>query len=279
MSDQNRPAGMPRWGAGPDDTSDLPTSSTPRVGGGADDGSGDRLGEGADRTQDLGPAPAARGPVVDKQPQGHAGRPDARGNAYGGALPAYGARPPGRIGTEPVPGWGGAVVRKYGGFLPAVAAAVVAVAIALVPGLLARNGTQPPRGVVGWDLWSHATFYDYVDMARNFGAGGTGALVGACVTLGIGVFVLVLLALATQRGHAARGLTFFAVWGITVLCAAAASALAARIAGATHAQLLLQYADIGAGFGVRFGWLAALAAVLLRVGRRVQAQPAGSSAG
>lgn len=280
MTDHDRSAAGPRWGAGADDTSELPTANTPRV-------------DGSDRTQDFGARPT--GPDLSKQgarpspgerqsgyESGYAG--GAASGGYASATPGYAQRPAGRIGTEPVPGpYAANTVRRYGAFLPALAAAVVAVVIAAIPGIMSRNGARPPRSRFAWDLWYHASFYDYYGLMRTFRADGTSQLVGGLLTLGVVVFVLTLIALTTQRRHAARGLTLFAVWGITTVAGAVASAVAVyatdsglMTSGARGIQVASQYADIGAGFGLRFGWLVALAAVLLRIGRRVPGQPIGS---
>lgn len=238
--------------AGSDETSELPVVGSP----------GPRADQPGDRTLDLGKQPQAR------QAQGTA--------AYGAGqpAPAMTQRPYGRVGNEPVPGpYGGSGplgARVYGALLPSLAAGLVAALIAVVPGVMDRNGARPTiRARLFWDLWGHASFYDAVAYQRYFGPRDNGSLIAAGLVLLVGVFLLVLLTLVTVRASAARGLLVLAVWGAVAIAGQAAAVVAALIAGQRGLDVLT-YADLGAGFGVRFGWLPGLAAAALRVGRRRQ---------
>lgn len=251
MTDQ--PRRMPSSGDDRDTTSELPTGRSVQLG--------------KDATSTDGRSAEASGNTTD--PYGRR----TSDEAYQRPAAPYGAGGP--VGREPVPTYVPQTQKKYSAVLPAVAASVVTALIALIPGLLYRNDTRPPTNRYLWDAWYHASFYDlWHYQFRRSPEPEHWPFVVAVVSLAAVTFVLVLLALLAHSRHGGRGLLFFAVWGIVALAGTAAS-LASTVASiglelvgrAGAEEALLRSIDFGAGFGVRFGWLPALAAVALRIGR------------
>lgn len=253
MTDQrpDRPSGVPAWGDDRDSTSELPTGRAPQV-------------NGADDTHEFGRS-AGVGHTTD--PYGHRA---AAADPYSGPAqprPTYGAGGP--VGREPVPAADGHGTgeKRFGAFLPALAAAVTTVAVAGIAGLMIRNDVRPGGSDVVRDLWSHATFFDQMSWAYD-GKPASALIFGLVLAvLGLVVFIGTLLALAGSRRSASRGALFFAVWGLVAIAGSIAGVLTTFAVNRDLSARITQLIDLGAGFGIRYGWIPALVAVLLRIGR------------
>lgn len=197
------------------------------------------------------------------RPEGFSGQPaDAPGygDPRGGTAPAsgYGA------------GYGAAPVaeKRYGPFLPALAAGLVAAALTIV---LGQSATSISRTGNQWTsaLGTIAAYFDARRYTTQFRLD-TGAELAAAVVVGLGTLLLTLIATLGAGRAAARGLLLFAVWGIVTISAAAAAVVGAEVAGSIRTQAfdITSSAMYGALWGVVVGWVPALFAVLLRVGRR-----------
>lgn len=227
-----------------------------------------RFAEGG-RPPENEPAPDAR--THSHQPREFARQPLPRpdtagpGPAYEGGVPAAPAYAGG-------PGHGYPAVpveqRTYGAFLPSLAAGLVAAGLTVALGqsvnTIARHG-----GEWGSSLGLVAGYFDARGYATRFRLDSSAELVAALV-VGVGTLLLTLLAAASVRRVGARGLLFFAVWGIVSICAAAAAIAGTWTANsvAFRGFEMTNSALYGALWGVLVGWIPALFAVVLRVGRQ-----------
>lgn len=257
MSDADQPRRLPEWGHGQDDTSELPTA-THRI---------PPASGGEDRTEEFGHRPSRSVPADEGFSKGPVMAPN-----FGPVREAQRESGPQRFGMEPVPTPYGAtaepVVRRYGPVLPAVVAAIAAALIALVPSLMQRNGVRPPSGDLWATLWGHATFFNLSAAVGSFRASSTGELALVVGTLAVVTFIVVVLAMSSLRTVPGRAALFFATWGAVMLAGAAAGGASVRT---SNFVVITGIIDTGASFGLWFGWIPALVAVLVRVGRRTAA--------
>ncbi len=239
--------------AGSDETSELPVVGSP----------GPRADQPGDRTLDIGKQPQAQ------QAQGAA--------AYGAGqpAPAMTQRPYGRVGNEPVPGPYGAGgnrelagERKYGTFLPALVAGVLAAGLTIVLGFSAESLARARNQWVS-SLGIISGYFDARQYTTQFRFDSTAQFAAATV-VGLVTVLLTLLAALSATRAAARGLIFFAVWGIVAIGASLAAIAGPAASGTLRSQPFeVTYgAMYGALWGVVFGWIPALGAAVTRIGRR-----------
>ncbi len=230
---------------------------------------GKPAGESVDRTQEIPPMPAgapAPQPGPQPPPQGRPAGPPA-GPQQGGPPPGWRPAPAPQYappGMAPM----GRVAKAYNPFLPALAAGIITAGLTVGLGKaamsLVRQGNEA-LGVVGW----LSAYFD-IRRVQTFAADiPTSHVVVAAAVSAVVVLVLTLLAAATTRCSGARGLIFFAVWGITGL----GSAVASLVVGIAMEGMELNFTGFvtmvnpAAGWGIVLGWIPALAAVALRIGR------------
>ncbi|GAB3585366.1 hypothetical protein [Calidifontibacter terrae] len=219
-----------------------------------------------DRTEEL---PASREPELGARTHSHernefpppmTARPAQQATPMDGPVGALGPYAPPLAGEK-----------NYGALLPALAAGLVGAGLTLVLGQTASS-MNTRGGEWGSALRELAVFYDVRGYATTLKASTSAELVAALV-IGVGCFVLTVLAAVSVRRVAARGLLFFAVWGIVAISATAAALAGSWVSAGSiryHASELLAGATYGGLWGVVFGWIPALFAVVLRVGRRRQ---------
>ncbi len=221
-----------------------------------------------DRTEELPAADPARARThshrpheferpLQPRPAQHGAAPTDPGyasdNGYQ-APPAYATAPVGE--------------KKYGGLLPALAAGLVAAGLTIV---LGQSAEQISRHGGKWGSWlgTVAAYFDARQYTMQFRLDTSAELVAA-VVVGVGTALLTLVATLGAGRAAARGLLFFAVWGITAI----AASVAAVAGGWTSGTVRFEPNDVagsamyGAFWGVVVGWIPALFAVVLRVGRQ-----------
>lgn len=223
-------------------------------------------GDSVDRTQEIPPmrpgAPAPR----PTPPQGGPGGPPP-GPQQPGPPPGWRPGPPPQYGP---PGMAapGPRVKAYGPILPALAAGIVTAGLTFGLGKAAMSLMRQGNDVLGVIGWT-SIYFDY-RRAQTFASDvpTSHALVAAGIS-GFLVLVLTMLAALSTRRSGARGLLFFAVWGISGL----ASGIASLVVGITMEGMDLNFPGFitmvnpAGGWGLLLGWIPALAAIALRIGR------------
>lgn len=164
------------------------------------------------------------------------------------------------------------VQRRYGAVLPALGASITSGLFLVVSGLIIRDQRPTPESSFGRDAVGHLVYYDFVQMQSGPTADRPSVfwLYFSALVIMATVAALVFGALAGQRAQASRRLVFLSTWFAVVVGAALTTILPVVDSDQSFGRLFPSVLNIACGYGVRFGWIPAIVAAALRIGRPVR---------